>query len=299
MKRHFTLIEMLIVVFIIALLAAIGFTVGSSVRKSAMRDAQAAEISKILTAGEMFYNDFGVYPFEMEPEAAFSGGTTAKTLGRSAFNQGPSSATERVSRGEQNFYQGRPYTLALALSMYSVDIPTDLTPFDRNKPHTWYGDYLKKGELRLSSGGMKKPATAGGGNIADGVIIDTYGMPLAYWLHWKDGLKSPNVFYSGKTQPSGGDTMWCDANGNPQTNFNNMDSALYAPPVTNLTRERLTPELWSYGSDTKDGNPNGLRIKLWEAAATRGEQLPSVGGNAPAGKEAADNIGGDRNHVRK
>ncbi|MDR0868607.1 MAG: type II secretion system protein [Planctomycetota bacterium] len=65
MKRHFTLIEMLVVVFIIALLAGIGFSVGGSVRRAAMRDAQAAELAKILTACAKYEVDYGVYPTEL------------------------------------------------------------------------------------------------------------------------------------------------------------------------------------------------------------------------------------------
>ncbi|GHV18895.1 hypothetical protein AGMMS49959_02020 [Planctomycetales bacterium] len=279
MKRHFTLIEMLIVVFIIALLAAIGFTVGSSVRKSAMRDAQAAEISKILTACEMFHNDYGIYPVETvdNPMVRLWQRQSPAMDEQSLRGKGTADSTSNYGQAQWAWEDKPGISLVRALSIYSVDNAP--AAFSRTDLTTWTGDYLKKDEVRVL------PRTYGG--YKTGYIIDTYGFPIAYWLRYKDGVDDYNHQHD-----------------SPPTGI--PDGNNRQPSMSLRLQDRLTPEIWSFGEDHKtaagSAGENGLlapyiRIKIWEdfEAGKLPASLPRPDKNAGD----LDNIGGDYNHVRK
>ncbi|GHT03813.1 hypothetical protein FACS1894139_04950 [Planctomycetales bacterium] len=309
MKRHFTLIEMLIVVFIIALLAAIGFTVGSSVRKSAMRDAQAAENSMLLTACEKYYNDFGSYPLEYETTGfnsttgPFDGrvaATAPRRVGesvvhRSLFLQKAVGASYRANGwGNQFFYDsddGKKLTLAKCLAYPAVS-STAMPAFNIGDLNTYVGDYLNKGEARIAAAdtSVNRPDNQPNSPVKQGAFIDVYGMPLGYWVHFKDGLKDGTTYYQCNT-----DSNWYNNGGF----VGDPDGGGVGEARSNLAGDRLVPEIWSLGYDKQDGGTEGLRIKLWEAAEVRKESLPITANGAKATTKALDNIGGDYNHVRK
>jgi len=62
MKKGFTLIEMLVVIAIISILAAIAFPVFSRAKDSAYRSADMSNMNSIRTALQLYRNDQGGYP---------------------------------------------------------------------------------------------------------------------------------------------------------------------------------------------------------------------------------------------
>lgn len=66
-ERGFTLIELMIVVAIIGILAAIAIPQFASYRVKAYNSAAAADLKTALTTFETFFNDNGVYPNKVDP----------------------------------------------------------------------------------------------------------------------------------------------------------------------------------------------------------------------------------------
>ncbi len=77
-ERGFTLIELMIVVAIIGILAAIAIPQFASYRVKAYNSAAAADLKTALTTFETFFNDNGVYPDKVDPT---TGSITLKASG--------------------------------------------------------------------------------------------------------------------------------------------------------------------------------------------------------------------------
>ena len=65
-QSGFTLIEVLVVVIIVAILAAVAFPIYQSYVKSAYASDAQATIGAIMNASKMYYQDNGTYPNEVD-----------------------------------------------------------------------------------------------------------------------------------------------------------------------------------------------------------------------------------------
>jgi len=71
-KQGFTLIELLVVVAIIGLLATLSIVALNSSRARARDARRVADVKQIQTALELYYNDLGSYPAEIDSEITAS-----------------------------------------------------------------------------------------------------------------------------------------------------------------------------------------------------------------------------------
>jgi type IV pilus assembly protein PilA len=102
-QKGFTIIELLIVIVVIGILAAIGFVAYGNVTKSARDSDREADAGSIAKKAEEIYSEKGQYPADIAEIAALDG-IDAKTLtspnGRAAVDGGAtlgSCTTEPVS----------------------------------------------------------------------------------------------------------------------------------------------------------------------------------------------------------
>jgi prepilin-type N-terminal cleavage/methylation domain-containing protein len=61
-KKGFTMIELLVVIAIIGLLSALGIVALSNARMKSRDSRRVGDVSRIQTALEMYYSDYGKYP---------------------------------------------------------------------------------------------------------------------------------------------------------------------------------------------------------------------------------------------
>jgi len=85
MKKGFTLIEMLVVIAIISILAAIAFPVFSRAKDSAYRGADMSNMNSIRTALQLYRNDQGAYPPALLGYADTYDGTLTNVVPASKF----------------------------------------------------------------------------------------------------------------------------------------------------------------------------------------------------------------------
>jgi prepilin-type N-terminal cleavage/methylation domain-containing protein len=67
-NKGFTLIEVLVVVIIVAVLAAVAFPIYQQYVKSAYASEAQATIGAIMNASQMYYQDMGTYPEDVEAQ---------------------------------------------------------------------------------------------------------------------------------------------------------------------------------------------------------------------------------------
>lgn len=174
-KRHFTLIELLIVIAIIAILMTIALAVGGAMMAKAENNACASMVQKVLAACEKFKTDFGSYPGELNSSG-----------GRDTARQQP-----RYGKPANNNAD-----VANDLGRYLFKrIPgenSDQGSSSRANPTTWHGDYLDESDV--SEVYIDKSTNAEGNKVY--TILDywqTSGRPLMYWLRYKNGAASTDV----------------------------------------------------------------------------------------------------------
>ena len=102
-KKGFTIIELMIVIVVIGLLAAIGFVAYGNVTKSARDSDRQADASALAKKGEEFYAAKGIYPASITTAASAADtsiegmtGIDDKTL-NSPNNNGPQEGGNTVS----------------------------------------------------------------------------------------------------------------------------------------------------------------------------------------------------------
>jgi len=101
-KRGFTIVELLIVIVVIAILAAITVVAYNGIQTRAKDAQRAQEVSTIIKALELYYSDKGVYP-----------NFTNYTPGSTAINSGWSTTAD-----------GSWSNLVQALRPYATGLPT-------------------------------------------------------------------------------------------------------------------------------------------------------------------------------
>lgn len=74
-KKGFTLVELLVVVAIIGILAAISVVALNTARARARDSRRVADVRQIQTALELYYNDWGTYPDSVTAGGAIASGT--------------------------------------------------------------------------------------------------------------------------------------------------------------------------------------------------------------------------------
>lgn len=115
MRKNFTLIEMLIVISVIVILAAVGLKMMSEMTTKAQSEAAGTQIRKILAAMERFRGDFGAYPREFKSAA-----TRDLTL-------------QVTNDKDKNNLRKHLFKNSSGVSTKS--------------PNTWSGDYLDEGDI--------------------------------------------------------------------------------------------------------------------------------------------------------
>ena len=74
-KKGFTLVELLVVVAIIGILAAISVVALNTARARARDSRRVADVRQMQTALELYYNDWGAYPTSVTPGGTIASGT--------------------------------------------------------------------------------------------------------------------------------------------------------------------------------------------------------------------------------
>jgi prepilin-type N-terminal cleavage/methylation domain-containing protein len=75
-KKGFTLVELLVVVAIIGILAAVSVVALNTARARARDSRRVADVRQIQTALELYYNDMGTYPPSAAPGGEIKAGNT-------------------------------------------------------------------------------------------------------------------------------------------------------------------------------------------------------------------------------
>jgi prepilin-type N-terminal cleavage/methylation domain-containing protein len=75
-KKGFTLVELLVVVAIIGILAAVSVVSLNTARARARDSRRVADVRQIQTALELYYNDMGTYPAAVAPGGEIKAGNT-------------------------------------------------------------------------------------------------------------------------------------------------------------------------------------------------------------------------------
>ncbi len=199
-KRHFTLIEILIVIAIIAILMTIAIAVGGTMMKQAENTACASMIQKVLAACEKFKVDFGAYPQELSS-------TTARDADRQEPREGASDTLDNANDLGRYLFKRIPGTNSAQGAPKRPD------------PSTWHGDYLDEGDF--SDFYVKESTNAAGKTVY--TILDYWQIKLIYWLCYKNGNSGTTADRKKKLTPE----IWSKG-GDNSANVNCLK--LYAYP---------------------------------------------------------------------
>ena len=219
--RHgFTLVELLVVIGILALLAAVLLPAINSVRRSAFRTAEASALQSIATALDQYQSDQGDYPrldestltttpgsLADEPALNYNGERGARLLARALFGPAPktqpSVETPPVVINDllRAFQDGHEATAA---DTFGFKPSRQVVP-DGSGGQTWYlpgkpsGPYLDGGRWNLRK--------AAGGFDASVVILDRNDEPYLYYPRRSGTVANSetysNVTFDGASRASG------------------------------------------------------------------------------------------------
>lgn len=132
-RRAFTLVELLAVVAIVGILAALVFPSLGSARKSASRARTKVQFGQWAAAIESFRREYGYYPV-FDPTNLVNGGASTSAAGDHLFHDllagrkrdgSPSSSASSASAGSQN-----PRKIA-----FHAFVESDFTPSDSPQPN--------------------------------------------------------------------------------------------------------------------------------------------------------------------
>ena len=252
-RRGFTLVEILVVIGILALLAAVLLPAINMARRSAYRTAEASALQSIATALDQYQSDHGDYPRfdQSNTGTAPSAGTAvlnentergARLLARALFGPAPKTSVNdnpaSVSDADllAAFQDGHESTDTDTFGFK----PSRQEVFDAgSNSYAWYlpgkpsGPYLDGGRWNL------REAAAGSGFDASVVILDRNEQPYLYYPRRSGTVANSepygNVTFDGASRASGGLVSVDPAGARQAGQYNAADNHLHLPAALSGT----------------------------------------------------------------
>jgi len=241
-RTGFTIVELLTVIAIIAILAAMLFPALAGARKAALKKKAALQISQIVTAIEKYDSDYGRFPISTNAQIAASAANSDFTYG----TNGVANATFSLINSPVLTYD--------ANNAEVIAILMDVTNYPNGQPAPANLDH-RKNPMRtiflnapLSGYDPSQPGQPEGGVDVNGVYRDPWGNPYVITMDLNYDENCRDAFYSlqkvSQVLPKGPST----GNPNGQTGYN----GLLNPDAGGNTDNYLEHDkvmVWSAGPD--------------------------------------------------
>ena len=231
--RAFTLVEMLIVIAIIAILAALLLPVLAGAKKAAQKKQAALEISQIVGAIQQYDSVYGRFPVSAGVQAAAAQGNGDFTYGGTVI----SNELGQLPAGYASYVTNNSEVIAILMNFtnYPTGGPTVNTNYVKNPQQTLFLNAKMSG-WDLSQGGLPVP---GVGN--DLVYRDPWGNPYVISMDLNYDEQCQDAFYQlqkvSQSQP------------NSQTGINGLVNTTDANGNGDNVRYHGKVMVWSAGPD--------------------------------------------------